>query len=256
MLRAGTGTLQRMSESEEEKQARLDKMAEAVKVLLECVGEDPNREGLLKTPERYAKAMLFFTKGYEESISGTWATLYVRQALTKHAGVINDALFLEGHDEMVIVRDIEIFSMCEHHLVPFTGRVSIGYIPNGKVIGLSKLVRKTIPALFAHPDSVGAHRRDVQPPSPNPGAPRPADRHDAAGGAAAPRRRRGYRIKVRVIFPLYSWLTRRCSHLCMVMRGVQKSTSSTLTSCMLGAFRDDPRTREEFLSLVRTPQNH
>jgi len=103
----------------------LEEMSSAYRHLLINVGEDPNRQGLAKTPERAAKALLYFTKGYEESVKD----------------IINDAVFDENHDEMVVVKDIEMFSMCEHHLVPFVGKVSIGYLPNKRVIGLSKLAR-------------------------------------------------------------------------------------------------------------------
>lgn len=118
----GIGTLQRQSESGEERERRMARMTEAVRTLLECVGEDPEREGLLKTPERYAKALQFFTKGYEDSVMT----------------VINDAVFNENHDEMVIVRDIDIFSMCEHHMVPFTGKVQSNHSAMARVTDCAK----------------------------------------------------------------------------------------------------------------------
>lgn len=115
----------RLHSSPEEKAANLEVLAGALRTVLECIGEDPDREGLQRTPERYAKALMWMTKGYEERL----------------VDVINDAVFAEDHEEMVIVRDIDVFSLCEHHLVPFTGKISIGYIPNKLVLGLSKLAR-------------------------------------------------------------------------------------------------------------------
>ncbi|ORX74123.1 GTP cyclohydrolase I [Linderina pennispora] len=191
------GTEERRTESPEEKEARLKKMSDAVRTLLECIGEDPDREGLLKTPERYAKALMFFTKGYEESMND----------------VVNDALFDEDHEEMVIVRDIDIFSLCEHHLVPFCGKVSIGYIPNRRVLGLSKLAR--IAEMFSR-------RLQVQ-------------------------ERLTKQIAValsEILQPQGVAVVMEASHQCMVMRGVQKPGSKTITSFMLGRFRSDPKTRE------------
>ncbi|KAF8639726.1 hypothetical protein AX17_000988 [Amanita inopinata Kibby_2008] len=118
-------TVYRLKATPTERRVREQKIASAVRTILECIGEDPDREGLLRTPERYAQAVMWMTRGYEERL----------------ADVINDAIFAEDHDEMVLVRDIDISSLCEHHLVPFTGKVAIAYIPNQLVLGLSKLAR-------------------------------------------------------------------------------------------------------------------
>ncbi|KAF1830163.1 GTP cyclohydrolase I [Decorospora gaudefroyi] len=197
------GTRQRKEATDEEKAANLKKLSGAVRTMLECLGEDPAREGLLDTPERYAKALLFFTKGYEENLRD----------------IVNGAVFHEDHDELVIVRDIEIFSLCEHHLVPFTGKMHIGYIPNRRVIGLSKLAR--IAEMFAR-------RLQVQE-----------------------------RLTKQVALALSEMLQPQgvavvveSSHLCMVMRGVQKTGATTTTSCMLGCMRSRAKTREEFLNLI------
>ncbi|CCD23114.1 GTP cyclohydrolase I NDAI_0B00800 [Naumovozyma dairenensis CBS 421] len=198
------GTKQRSIESPEEEQQRIERIADAVKVILNEVGEDINREGLLATPERYAKAMLFFTKGYQTNIMDD---------------VINNAVFEEDHDEMVIVRDIEIHSLCEHHLVPFFGKVHIAYIPNKKVIGLSKLARLA---------EMYARRLQVQ------------ERLTKQIALALSE----------ILKPLGVAVVIEASHMCMVSRGVQKTGSSTMTSCMLGCFRDQHKTREEFLTLL------
>ena len=121
----GKGASERREEDEKAHQERLERMSSAVKTILECVGEDVERHGLLATPQRFAKAMLFFTSGYIQTVPS----------------VINNALFQEDHDEMVLVRDISFHSLCEHHLVPFFGKAHVAYIPNGKVLGLSKVAR-------------------------------------------------------------------------------------------------------------------
>lgn len=179
-------------------------ISEHYKAVLQSLGEDPSRQGLRRTPDRAAKAMMFFTKGYRQNISD----------------VLNDAIFDEDHDEMVIVKDIEMFSLCEHHLVPFIGKVSIGYLPNKRVLGLSKLAR--IVEIFSR-------RLQVQ-------------------------ERLTKQIAVAIteaIQPAGVGVIVEATHMCMVMRGVQKSNSKTVTSTMLGVFREDPKTREEFLALTR-----
>ncbi|XP_053620789.1 GTP cyclohydrolase 1 isoform X1 [Plodia interpunctella] len=187
------------------REALLPDMANSYRLLLTGLGEDPQRDGLLKTPERAAKAMLFFTKGYDQSLEE----------------VLNNAIFDEDTDEMVVVKDIEMFSMCEHHLVPFYGKVSIGYLPQGKILGLSKLAR--IVEIFSRRLQV-QERLTKQVAVAVTQAVRPA----------------GVAVVIEGV------------HMCMVMRGVQKINSKTVTSTMLGVFRDDPKTREEFLNLVHS----
>ncbi|KAI5124797.1 hypothetical protein M0805_005431 [Coniferiporia weirii] len=198
-------TLSRLYSTPAERAAREEKLAGAVRTLLECIGEDPERAGLKRTPERYAQALMWMTRGYEERL----------------ADVINDAIFPEDHEEMVIVRDIDIFSLCEHHLVPFTGKITIAYIPRKLVLGLSKLAR--IAETFSR-------RLQVQ-------------------------ERLTKQIAIAVeeaIKPRGVAVVMEATHLCMTMRGVQKPGSATITSCMLGCFRTQQKTREEFLTLMNS----
>ncbi len=179
---------------------------ELYRELLRRAGEDPDRDGLLKTPERMAKAMTFLTRGYQQSPND----------------ILRGALFDVDYDEMVIVRDIEFYSLCEHHMLPFFGKAHIAYIPKGKVIGLSKVARLV---------DVFARRLQVQERMTR-------ELADSLVDAIAPQ-------GVAVIL--------EAQHLCMMMRGVEKQGSMTTTSAMLGAFRDSPQTRNEFLSLIRRP---
>ncbi|XP_055021257.1 GTP cyclohydrolase 1-like [Boleophthalmus pectinirostris] len=178
-------------------------LEEAYSCILHQLGEDVEREGLLKTPLRAAKAMQFLTKGYKESVHD----------------VLNDAIFDENHEEMVLVRDIELFSLCEHHLVPFFGKVHIAYIPNKKVVGLSKLARIV---------EVFSRRLQVQERLTSQIAEAVAEALEPAG------------VAVLV----------QAAHMCMVMRGVQKINASTVTSAMLGRFNHEPRLRREALALA------
>ncbi|KAE8446516.1 GTP cyclohydrolase 1 [Mollisiaceae sp. DMI_Dod_QoI] len=203
LSRPSRGTRERKEETPEQAAARLDKLSGAVRTILECLGEDPEREGLLGTPERYAKAMLFFTKGYQENVRD----------------IVNDAIFHEGHNELVIVKDIEVFSLCEHHMVPFTGKMHIGYIPDRNVIGLSKLPR--IADMFSR-------RLQIQ------------ERLTKDVAHAI----------MEVLKPQGVAVVMESSHLCMVMRGVEKTSATTITSCVLGCIEKREKTRNEFFSLV------
>ncbi len=174
---------------------------------LELLGEDAEREGLLKTPSRVAKAMAWLTRGYEMNASE----------------VIGDAIFEEGADGMVMVRDIELYSMCEHHLLPFFGKAHIAYIPDGRVVGLSKLARLV---------DVFARRLQVQ------------ERMTEQIAAAL----------ADVLKPKGVGVVIECAHMCMAMRGVEKQNSKTITSALIGNFRSDAKTREEFLRLAHGPR--
>lgn len=182
---------------------------ELYRELLRRMGEDPDRDGLVRTPERVERAMAFLTKGY---------TMDVTQ-------VLHNALFDVDYDEMVIVKDIEFFSQCEHHLLPFFGKAHIAYVPNGKVIGLSKIPRLV---------DVFARRLQVQ------------ERLTRQVSEAIQE----------AINPQGVAVIMEAQHLCMMMRGVEKQHSSTVTSAMLGVFKTQAQTRTEFLSLVRRPGNN
>ncbi|KAK5133838.1 GTP cyclohydrolase 1 [Meristemomyces frigidus] len=203
LSRPSSGTRSRIDEGPEQAEKRLEMMCGAVRTLLECVGEDPDREGLLGTPSRYAKALLFLTKGYQDHVKD----------------VVNNALFNEGHNEMVIVKDIDIYSLCEHHLVPFTGKMHIGYIPSNTVIGLSKLPR--IAEMFSR-------RLQIQ------------ERLTKEVAHAI----------MEIFNPQGVAVVMESCHLCMVIRGVQKTGTTTITSCVLGCFERQSKTRNEFLSFV------
>lgn len=184
-----------------------DKELEAsVEKILARLGEDPSRKGLKRTPQRVAKAMGFLTSGYSMTVEE----------------VVRDALFEDECEEMVIVKDIEFYSLCEHHMLPFFGRAHVGYLPKGRIVGLSKIARVV---------DIFARRLQVQE-----------------------------RLTSQIATGLMSVLSARgvgvvleACHFCMLMRGVQKQNSQTITSAMLGTFRQDSRTRAEFMELIRRP---
>lgn len=188
----------RMSEEQ-----RLDTMARAVETLIGCIDDDPCREGLRKTPMRYAKALLSLTEGY-------------RQSPTE---VLGDAEFDENHSEMVLVRNIDVFSLCEHHLLPFHGQCHVAYIPDGSVVGLSKIAR--IVDLYSRRFQV-QERLTTQ----------------IADAVSIATRAKGVMVHI------------TCSHMCMVMRGVRKVGTETTTSAARGCYADDPDLRREFIAVV------
>ncbi|MFM6191734.1 MAG: GTP cyclohydrolase I FolE [Planktothrix sp.] len=181
-----------------------EEMRQAVRTLLLGLGEDPDREGLRDTPKRVVKALKFLTSGYYQSLDE----------------LLNGAVFHEETNEMVLVRDIDLFSSCEHHILPIIGKAHVAYIPNGKVIGLSKIAR--ICEMYARRLQVQERLTDQIA--------------EALNGLLKPQ---GVAVVV------------EATHMCMVMRGVQKAGSWTVTSSMRGIFVDDPRTRQEFMSLIR-----
>ena len=193
-----------MSQSDDKSAKVSQAQAEdAVRVLLEWAGEDPTREGLLDTPKRAAKAMQYLCKGYQQTLEE----------------VTNGALFSSDNSEMVLVKNIELYSLCEHHLLPFIGKAHVAYIPNGKVLGLSKVAR--IVDMYARRLQIQENlSRQI------------AEAIERVTGA----------LGVAVVI--------EAQHMCMMMRGVEKQNSSMVTSVMLGEFRNNPATRSEFLQLI------
>jgi GTP cyclohydrolase I len=181
-----------------------ERYAALVREQLALMGEDPDREGLIRTPDRVATAMSFLTRGYQQDVRS----------------MVGKAIFEEQHENMVMVRDIELYSLCEHHLLPFFGRAHIAYVPAGRIVGLSKLPRIV---------DVFARRLQVQ---------------ERLTEEIA-------RAIEEVLQPRGVGVVIEAAHLCMMMRGVEKQSSKTITSALRGIFRSDPRTREEFLSLAR-----
>ena len=181
-----------------------DRVKTAIEVLLAEIGEDAERDGLVRTPERVAKSLEFLTSGYSQDIEA----------------VLNGALFSVDYSEMVIVKDIDFYSLCEHHLLPFFGKCHIAYVPRDRVVGLSKIPRLV---------DVFSRRLQIQERLTNQIA----------------------QIIEETLTPLGVGVVVEASHLCMLMRGVEKQNSFALTSAMLGAFRDDARTRMEFLELLK-----
>jgi GTP cyclohydrolase IA len=183
--------------------AKLAGMERSFRDLLEAIGEDPERQGLLRTPNRAARAFEFLTNGYRQNLDQ----------------IVNDAIFDSDASEIVLVKDIELYSLCEHHLLPFVGKAHVAYIPNGKVIGLSKVAR--IVDVFARrlqiQENLTVQIADALMKTLHPGG-------------------------VAVVI--------EAKHLCMMMRGVEKQNSVMKTSCLLGSFKEDARTRSEFLSLL------
>lgn len=193
-----------VDEGHETETASDARMQKGLREIIELLGEDPERQGLLRTPERVARSLRFLTSGYHQDADK----------------ILNGALFDVNYDEMVIVRDIEIFSLCEHHLLPFFGRCHVAYIPDKRVIGLSKIPRLV---------DIFARRLQIQ-------------------------ERLTQQIAVTImekIRPHGVGVVIEARHLCMIMRGVEKQNSVAVTSHMLGVFRDEQRTREEFLTLAR-----
>jgi GTP cyclohydrolase I len=205
--RAGDEPIEEAGEEVGLGEGRMEELATLVRRQLALLGEDPDREGLLRTPERVARSLAYLTRGYAQDVHH----------------VVGAGVFQEDHDNMVMVRDIELYSMCEHHLLPFFGRAHVAYIPNGRILGLSK---------FARLVDVFARRLQVQ------------ERLTAEIARAVQE----------VLEPRGVGVVIEAQHLCMMMRGVEKQNSKTITSALLGEFRDDFKTRDEFLRLAHGPR--
>ena len=186
------------------RESDLDRIADAYRELLQGIGEDAGREGLQRTPDRAARALEFLTQGYRQNLDE----------------IINGAVFESSASEIILVKDIELYSLCEHHLLPFIGRAHVAYIPSGKVIGLSKVARIV---------DVFARRLQIQ--------------ENLTTQVAE--------SLMKCLEPSGVAVVVEAKHLCMMMRGVEKQNSVMKTSCLLGVFKDDARTRSEFLSLLK-----
>jgi len=179
-------------------------LTQDVEETLRLLGEDPEREGLLRTPQRVADSLLFLTSGYAMTVED----------------IVGGAVFAEPYEEMVLVKDIELYSLCEHHMLPFFGKAHVAYLPRGRIVGLSKVARLV---------DMFARRLQVQ------------ERLTTQIAEAIEDCLKPYGVAVVI----------EASHLCMMMRGIEKQNSQTLTSCMLGSFREDEKSRAEFLELIR-----
>jgi GTP cyclohydrolase I len=197
--------IEELALTEPEASDKSETIADLVRRMLQLLGEDPDRDGLRRTPERFEEALRFLTGGYQQD----------------QEKVLNGAMFSVCYDQMVLVKDIEVYSMCEHHMLPFFGKCHVAYIPDKKVVGLSKIPRLV---------NMFARRLQIQ------------ERLTNQIATAIQQK----------ISPLGVGVVIEARHMCMVMRGVEKQSSQTVTSAMLGSFRDNMQTREEFLSLIRS----
>jgi GTP cyclohydrolase I len=179
-------------------------LVQDIEEIIRLLGEDPEREGLVRTPQRVADSLRFLTSGYEQSLED----------------IVGGAVFAEPYEEMVLVKDIELYSICEHHMLPFFGKAHVAYLPRGRIVGLSKLARLV---------DMFARRLQVQ------------ERLTTQIAEAVDEVLQPYGVAVVI----------EAAHLCMMMRGIQKQNSQTVTSCMLGSFREDEKSRGEFLELIR-----